>query len=55
MLIISIAFLYWYMRMTRRERAFATITEKVFVRVAYGWDAGVCRAIPWLCLFSASA
>ena len=30
MLIISIGFLYWYMRMTRRERAFATITGKGF-------------------------
>ncbi len=30
MLIISIAFLCWYMRMTRRERAFATITGKGF-------------------------
>ncbi|HYK40359.1 MAG TPA: iron ABC transporter permease [Candidatus Eremiobacteraceae bacterium] len=30
MLIISIACLYWYMRMTRRERAFATITGKGF-------------------------
>lgn len=30
MLIISIAFLFWYMRMTRRERAFATITGKGF-------------------------
>jgi iron(III) transport system permease protein len=29
-LIISIVFLYWYMRMTRRERAFATITGKGF-------------------------
>ena len=30
MLIISIASLCWYMRMTRRERAFATITGKGF-------------------------
>jgi iron(III) transport system permease protein len=30
MLIISIAFLCWYMRMTGRERAFATITGKGF-------------------------
>ena len=30
MLIISIGFLYWYMRMTGRERAFATITGKGF-------------------------
>ena len=30
MLIISIGFLYWYMHMTRRERAFATITGKGF-------------------------
>jgi hypothetical protein len=30
MLILSIGFLYWYMRMTRRERAFATITGKGF-------------------------
>ena len=30
MLIISIAFLWWYMRMTRRERAFATISGKGF-------------------------
>src|SRR5262249_48961005 len=30
MLIISIGFLCWYMRMTRRERAFATITGKGF-------------------------
>jgi iron(III) transport system permease protein len=30
MLIISILFLTWYLRMTRRERAFATITGKGF-------------------------
>jgi iron(III) transport system permease protein len=30
MLILSIGFLYWYMRMTGRERAFATITGKGF-------------------------
>lgn len=30
MLILSIGFLYWYMHMTRRERAFATITGKGF-------------------------
>ena len=30
MLVLSIGFLYWYLRMTRRERAFATITGKGF-------------------------